>query len=80
MTGLTGMYAQGNEPCFHIPYLYDYCGQPWKTQRRVRELMDIWYSNSPLGICGDEDGGAMSSWYVLSAMGFYPVSRDFRST
>ena len=74
MTGLIGMYPQGNEPAFHIPYLYDYCGQPWKTQRRVREIMDVWYGDGPLGICGDEDGGAMSSWYVLSAMGFYPVS------
>ncbi len=74
MTGLIGLYPQGNEPAFHIPYLYDYCGQPWKTQRRVRQIMDVWYGDGPLGICGDEDGGAMSSWYVLSAMGFYPVS------
>jgi predicted alpha-1,2-mannosidase len=74
MTGLIGMYPQGNEPAFHIPYLFDYCGQPWKTQRRVRQIMDVWYGDGPLGICGDEDGGAMSSWYVLSAMGFYPVS------
>jgi predicted alpha-1,2-mannosidase len=74
MTGLIGMYAQGNEPSFHIPYLYDYCGQPWKTQRHLREIMEIWYTDTPLGICGDEDGGAMSSWYVLTAMGFYPVT------
>jgi predicted alpha-1,2-mannosidase len=74
MTGLIGMYPQGNEPAFHIPYLFDYCGQPWKTQRRVRQIMDVWFGDGPLGICGDEDGGAMSSWYVLSAMGFYPVS------
>lgn len=74
MTGLIGMYPQGNEPAFHIPYLFNYCGQPWKTQRRVREIMDVWYGDGPLGICGDEDGGAMSSWYVLSAMGFYPVT------
>jgi predicted alpha-1,2-mannosidase len=73
MTGLIGLYPQGNEPAFHIPYLYDYCGQPWKTARRVREIMDVWYGDGPLGICGDEDGGAMSSWFVLSAMGFYPV-------
>jgi predicted alpha-1,2-mannosidase len=73
MTGLIGLYPQGNEPAFHIPYLYNYCGQPWKTQRRVRQIMDVWYGDGPLGICGDEDGGAMSSWYVLSAMGFYPV-------
>lgn len=74
MTGLIGLYPQGNEPAFHIPYLFDYCGQPWKTQRRVRQIMDVWYGDGPLGICGDEDGGAMSSWYVFSAMGFYPVS------
>jgi len=72
-TGLVGLYAQGNEPSFHIPYLYDFSGQPWKTQRRVRQLMDIWYGDGPLGIPGDDDGGETSSWYVLSAMGFYPV-------
>lgn len=72
-TGLIGLYAQGNEPSFHIPYLYDFSGQPWKTQRRVRQLMDIWYGDGPLGIPGDDDGGETSSWYVLSAMGFYPV-------
>lgn len=72
-TGLVGLYAQGNEPSFHIPYLYDFSGQPWKTQRRVRQLMDVWYGDGPLGIPGDDDGGATSSWYVLSAIGIYPV-------
>ena len=72
-TGLIGLYAQGNEPSFHIPYLYDFSGEPWKTQRRVRQIMSVWYGDGPLGIPGDDDGGAMSSWYVLSAMGFYPV-------
>jgi predicted alpha-1,2-mannosidase len=72
-TGLVGLYAQGNEPSFHIPYLYDFSGEPWKTQRRVRLLMKVWYGDSPLGIPGDDDGGATSSWYVLSAMGFYQV-------
>ena len=72
-TGLVGLYAQGNEPSFHIPYLYDFSGQPWKTQYRVRQLMDVWYGDGPLGIPGDDDGGETSSWYVLSAMGFYPV-------
>lgn len=72
-TGLVGLYAQGNEPSFHIPYLYDFSGQPWKTQRRVRQLMEVWYGDGPLGIPGDDDGGATSSWYVLSAIGFYPV-------
>lgn len=72
-TGLIGQYAQGDEPSFHIPYFYNYAGEPWKAQRKVREIMRLWYNAGPLGICGDEDGGAMSSWYVLSAMGFYPV-------
>ena len=73
-TGLVGQYAQGNEPSFHIPYLYDFSGQPWKTQQRVRQLMDVWYGvDGPLGIPGDDDGGETSSWYVLSALGFYPV-------
>ena len=72
-TGLVGQYSQGNEPGFHIPYLYDFSGQPWKTQRHVRQLMDVWYGDGPLGIPGDDDGGATSSWYVLSAMGFYQV-------
>ncbi len=72
-TGLVGLYAQGNEPSFHIPYLYIFSGQPWKTQKRVRQLMDVWYGDGPLGIPGDDDGGATSSWYVLSALGFYPV-------
>jgi predicted alpha-1,2-mannosidase len=71
-TGLIGQYAQGNEPSFHIPYLYDFSGQPWKTQRRVRQIMDVWYGDGPLGIPGDEDGGATSSWYVWSAIGIYP--------
>jgi predicted alpha-1,2-mannosidase len=72
-TGLTGLYAQGNEPSFHIPYLYDFSGQPWKAQKRLRELMDVWYGDGPMGIPGDDDGGETSSWYVMSAMGFYPV-------
>jgi putative alpha-1,2-mannosidase len=72
MTGLVGMYTQGNEPAYHIPYLYNYSGQPWKTQSRLRMLMDLWYDITPQGISGDEDGGATSSWYVFNAMGFYP--------
>lgn len=73
MSGLIGMYSQGNEPSFHIPYLYNYAGQPWMTQRRVRDVMKLWYNAGPFGLSGDDDGGAMSSWYVFSAMGFYPV-------
>lgn len=72
-TGLVGLYPQGDEPSFHIPYLYNYAGAPWRTQRRIRQVMDVWYDDDPLGIPGDEDGGAMSSWYVFAAMGFYPV-------
>jgi predicted alpha-1,2-mannosidase len=72
-TGLIGQYNHGNQPGFHISYLYNYAGTPWKTQRRVRDIMNIWYSDGPLGICGDEDEGELSSWYVFSAMGFYPV-------
>ncbi len=73
-TGLIGQYNHGNQPGFHISYLYNYAGQPWKTQRRVRDIMKIWYNDGPLGICGDEDEGELSSWYVFSAMGFYPVA------
>jgi len=72
-TGLEGQFCMGNEPAFHIPYLYNYSGQPWKTQRKVKHLMKLWFTDSPMGMCGDEDGGAMSAWYVLSAMGIYPT-------
>jgi predicted alpha-1,2-mannosidase len=72
MTGLIGMYPQGNEPAFHIPYLYDYAGEPWKTQKLVRQSMDAWFTNSPTGLCGDDDDGTLSSWFVFSSMGFYP--------
>jgi predicted alpha-1,2-mannosidase len=71
-TGLVGLYSQGNEPSLHIPYLYDFSGQPWKAQKRIRQLLEVWYGDSPLGIPGDDDGGEISSWYVLSALGFYP--------
>jgi len=73
MTGLTGMHSQGNEPAFHIPYLYCYAGQPWKTQKIVRQIMDAWYFNHPMGLCGDDDDGSLSAWYIFSALGFYPV-------
>ena len=72
-TGLIGQFCMGNEPSFHVPYLYNYTGQPWKTQRKLREIMRLWFNDTPFGICGDEDGGAMCSWFVFSAMGFYPV-------
>lgn len=73
-TGLMGQFCMGNEPSFHIPYLYNYCGQAYKTQRKIHELIDLWFTDSPLGICGDEDGGAMSAFLAFSAMGFYPVN------
>ena len=72
MTGLMGMYTHGNEPAWHIPYLYNYAGQPWMTQNKVRQMLELWYDTTPFGISGDEDGGSQSSWYVLSSMGFYP--------
>ena len=68
-----GNYAHGNQPIQHMAYLYNYCGQPWKTQARVREIMNKMYTPAPDGYCGDEDNGQTSAWYVFSAMGFYPV-------
>jgi predicted alpha-1,2-mannosidase len=73
ITGLIGQYAHGNEPSHHIAYLYNYTGQPWKTQARVREIMQTQYANQPDGLSGNEDCGQMSAWYVFSALGFYPV-------
>ncbi|MDR2849255.1 MAG: GH92 family glycosyl hydrolase [Verrucomicrobiota bacterium] len=73
-TGLVGMFVMGNEPSFHIPYLYNFSGEPWKTQKRVRMLMESWFRNDLMGICGDEDGGGMSAFAVFTAMGFYPVT------
>lgn len=74
ITGLVGQYAHGNEPSHHMAYLYNYVGQPWKTQLRVRQIMDELYHEKPDGLCGNEDCGQMSAWYALSAMGFYPVT------
>ena len=68
-----GNYAHGNQPAQHMVYLYDWAGQPWKTQKWVREVMDRLYSADPDGYCGDEDNGQTSAWYVFSALGFYPV-------
>lgn len=68
-----GNYAHGNQPAQHMVYLYDWAGQPWKTQKWVREVMDRLYSAAPDGYCGDEDNGQTSAWYVFSALGFYPV-------
>jgi predicted alpha-1,2-mannosidase len=69
-----GQYAGGNEPGFQIGYLYDYSGQPWKTQKHMRKMMDELFSAGPDGFPGDQDAGAMSSWYVMSALGFYSVT------
>ena len=68
-----GQYAHGNQPIQHMIYLYNYAGQPWKTQSRVRQVMEQLYKATPDGYCGDEDNGQTSAWYVFSAMGFYPV-------
>jgi predicted alpha-1,2-mannosidase len=68
-----GQYAHGNQPIQHMVYLYAYAGEPWKTQRWVREVMERLYTPSPDGYCGDEDNGQTSAWYVWSALGFYPV-------
>lgn len=68
-----GQYAHGNEPIHHMIYLYDYVRQPWKTQSRIRLAMNKLYQATPDGLCGDEDTGQMSAWYVFSALGFYPV-------
>ncbi|PST82022.1 alpha-mannosidase [Pedobacter yulinensis] len=69
-----GQYAHGNQPVQHVAYLYNYAGQPWKTQERVRKIMDQLYNATEKGFPGDEDQGQMSSWYVLSALGLYSVS------
>ncbi len=74
VTGLIGQYAHGNEPSHHTLYLFDYAGMPWKTQNMARKVMDELYHDGPDGLCGNEDMGQMSAWYVLSAMGFYPVA------
>lgn len=73
ITGLIGQYAHGNEPSHHVLYLYNYVGQPWKTQQRVRQVMSELYSDAPAGLCGNEDVGQMSAWYILSALGLYQV-------
>ena len=74
VTGLIGQYAHGNEPSHHITYLYTLAGKPSRTQELVREIFDTQYKPTPEGLCGNDDCGQMSAWYMLSAMGFYPVS------
>ncbi|MFP5080981.1 GH92 family glycosyl hydrolase [Pedobacter sp. JCM 36344] len=73
-TGINGQFSMGNEPSFHIPYLFNFTSSPWKTQKKIRFLLDTWYKDNVFGIPGDEDGGGMSAFVVFSSMGFYPVT------
>jgi predicted alpha-1,2-mannosidase len=73
-TGNVGQFSMANEPSLHIPYLYNYAGQPWKTQKRLSKLLREWFRNDLMGVPGDEDGGGMSSFVVFSYLGFYPVT------
>jgi predicted alpha-1,2-mannosidase len=74
VSGLIGQYAHGNEPCHHIAYLYALAGAPWKTQQRVREIELTQYNPTQDGICGNDDCGQISAWYVWSVIGLYPVN------
>jgi hypothetical protein len=74
ITGLIGQYAHGNEPSHHMAYLYNYIGRPYQTQKLVRQIMDDLYGPGPDGLCGNEDCGQMSAWFVMSALGIYPVT------
>ncbi len=74
VTGLIGQYAHGNEPSHHVAYFYNYAGAPWRTQEVVREIFDTQYRNAPDGLCGNDDCGQMSAWFIFSAMGFYPFN------
>lgn len=73
-TGNVGQFSMANEPSLHVPYLYNYAGQPWKTQKRIRQMLKTWFRNDLMGIPGDEDGGGMTSFVVFSSLGFYPVT------
>jgi predicted alpha-1,2-mannosidase len=72
--GIIGLYVHGNEPGHHIPYLYNWTDAPWKTQSRIRMILKTMYGNTGDGLCGNDDAGQMSAWYVFSALGFYPVA------
>lgn len=74
ITGLIGQYAHGNEPSHHIAYMYNYVDQPWKTQKISNQILTTLYDTTENGICGDEDTGQMSAWYVFSSLGFYPMN------
>jgi predicted alpha-1,2-mannosidase len=71
--GMIGNYVHGNEPSHHIPYLYCYAGKPWKTQERIHQIVNSMYKAAPDGLCGNDDCGQMSAWYIFSSLGFYPV-------
>ena len=73
-TGNMGMFSMANEPSMHVPYLYNYAGKPWLTQKRVRQLLSQWFRNDLMGVPGDEDGGGLASFVVFSQLGFYPVT------
>lgn len=73
-TGNVGQFSMANEPSLHVPYLYSYAGQPWKTQKRIRQMLRTWFRNDLMGVPGDEDGGGMTSFVVFSSIGFYPVT------
>jgi predicted alpha-1,2-mannosidase len=72
--GMIGNYVHGNEPSHHVPYMYCYAGQPWKTQERIHQIINSMYKPEPHGLCGNDDCGQMSAWYIFSAIGFYPVT------
>ncbi len=74
VVGTIGQYVHGNQPSHHVAYLYNFAGQPWKTQQRARQVTTQLYRTGPGGLCGNEDMGSLSSWYVFSAMGFYPLT------
>ena len=76
-TGNIGQFTMANEPSLHIPYLYNYAGTPWKTQKRVRQVLNTWFRNDLMGVPGDEDGGGLTSFVVFSSIGFYPVTPGF---
>lgn len=73
-TGNVGQFSMANEPSLHVPYLYNYAGQPWKTQQRIRQMLRIWFRPDIMGVPGDEDGGGLTSFVVFSMLGFYPVT------
>ena len=76
-TGNIGQFTMANEPSLHIPYIYNYAGAPWKTQKRIRQCLDTWFRNDVMGVPGDEDGGGLTSFVVFSSLGFYPVTPGF---